>query len=29
VLVRRHGATAPALADLTADRRGAALPSAG
>jgi uncharacterized membrane protein SpoIIM required for sporulation len=29
VLVRRHGATAPALADLASDRRGAALPSAG
>ncbi|MDD7964613.1 stage II sporulation protein M [Actinomycetospora lemnae] len=28
-LVRRHGATAPALADLAADRRGAALPAAG
>lgn len=28
-LVRRHGATAPALADLAADRRGAALPTAG
>jgi hypothetical protein len=27
--VRRHGATAPALADLAADRRGAELPSAG
>lgn len=29
VLVRRHGATAPALADLATDRRGATLPTAG
>ena len=29
VLVRRHGATAPALADVAADRRGATLPTAG
>ncbi|MDD7937435.1 stage II sporulation protein M [Actinomycetospora lutea] len=28
-LVRRHGATAPSLADLAADRRGAVLPAAG